>query len=129
MAGWVEEGVIMGVIGIGGLFFCVCDFKVLGVWYVEYFGVGDGEWGLWNQEVGMMVFLLFKDDIDYFFVDCQWMLNLCVNGIDVLLEKLWVVGVEVIIKFEWDFFEIGCFVCIYDFEGNFIELWEFVFDG
>lgn len=119
----------MGVTGIGGLFFRARDPKALGAWYAEHLGVGDGEWGLWNQEAGMTVFSPFKDDTDYFPADRQWMLNLRVNGIDALLEKLRAAGVEVITKPEWDSPETGRFARIHDPEGNPIELWEPASDG
>jgi predicted enzyme related to lactoylglutathione lyase len=114
----------MGVTGIGGLFFRAKDPKALGAWYAEHLGVGDGKWGLWNQAAGMTVFSPFQNDTDYFPADRQWMLNLRVDGIDALLDKLRAAGNEVITKAEWDSPETGRFARIHDPEGNPIELWE-----
>ncbi len=119
----------MGVTGIGGLFFRAHDPKALSAWYAEHLGVGDGEWGLWNQAAGMTVFSPFKDDTDYFPADRQWMLNLRVDGIDALLDKLRGAGIEVITKPEWDSPETGRFARIHDLEGNPIELWEPASEG
>jgi predicted enzyme related to lactoylglutathione lyase len=114
----------MGVTGIGGLFFRASDPKALGAWYAEHLGVGDGEWGLWQQDAGMTVFSPFKADTDYFPADKQWMLNLRVEGIDALIEKLRAAGIAVITNPEWDSPETGRFARIHDPEGNPVELWE-----
>lgn len=114
----------MGVTGIGGLFFRASDTKALSKWYAEHLGVGDGEWGLWQQDAGMTVFSPFKADTDYFPAEKQWMLNLRVNGLDALLEKLRAADIEIITKDAWNTPETGRFARIHDPEGNPIELWE-----
>ena len=114
----------MGVTGIGGLFFRARDPKALGAWYAEHLGVGGGEWGLWDQTAGPTVFSPFKADTDYFPADRQWMLNLRVDGIDALLDRLRDAGVEVLTNPEWDSPEVGRFARIHDPEGNPVELWE-----
>lgn len=114
----------MGVTGIGGLFFRAKDPKALGTWYAEHLGVGDGEWGLWQQDAGMTVFSPFKADTDYFPAEKQWMLNLRVEGLDALLEKLRAADIEIITRDEWNSPETGRFARIHDPEGNPIELWE-----
>jgi predicted enzyme related to lactoylglutathione lyase len=113
----------MGVTGIGGLFFRARNPEALSAWYLEHLGVG-GEWGLWNQQAGTTVFAPFKADTDYFPADRQWMLNLRVDGLDVLLDRLRAASVEVVTKAEWDSPETGRFARIHDPEGNPIELWE-----
>ena len=119
----------MGVTGIGGLFFRAHDPKALGSWYAEHLGVGDGKWGLWNQDAGMTVFSPFPSDTDYFPADRQWMLNLRVDGLDALLDRLRAAGVEVLTKAEWDSPETGRFARIHDPEGNPVELWEPAAEG
>lgn len=114
----------MGVTGIGGLFFRASDPKALGAWYAEHLGVGDGEWGLWQQDAGMTVFSPFKADTDYFPADKQWMLNLRVDGLDALLASLRDAGIDSVTKDEWNSPETGRFARIHDPEGNAIELWE-----
>ena len=119
----------MGVTGIGGLFFRAKDPKALGKWYADHLGVGDGQWGLWNQDAGMTVFSPFAADTDYFPADRQWMLNLRVDGLDALLDKLRAAGITVITKAEWDSPETGRFARIHDPEGNPVELWEPAAEG
>ena len=117
----------MPVTGIGGFFFRASDPKALGAWYLEHLGVGAdmaaGEY-VWDQAAGPTVFAPFKRDTDYFADDKQWMLNLRVEGLDELLEKLRAAGIEIITKEEWDTPETGRFARIHDPEGNAIELWE-----
>ena len=114
----------MGVTGIGGLFFRASDPKALSAWYAKHLGVGDGEWGMWDQQAGTTVFSPFKADTDYFPADRQYMLNLRVDGLDALLTGLRDAGIDVVTKAEWDTPETGRFARIYDPEGNPIELWE-----
>ena len=52
------------------------------------------------------------------------MLNLRVEVLDELLDKLRAAGVEVITKPEWNDPGIGRFARIHDPDGNPIELWE-----
>ena len=119
----------MGVTGIGGLFFRAKDPKALGKWYADHLGVGDGQWGLWNQDAGMTVFSPFAADTDYFPADRQWMLNLRVDQLDALLDKLRAAGIEITTKAEWDSPETGRFARIHDPEGNPVELWEPASEG
>ncbi|MEA3059182.1 MAG: hypothetical protein QOE50_594 [Sphingomonadales bacterium] len=114
----------MPVTGIGGLFFRARDPDGLKRWYCDHLGVGDGQWGMWEQQAGTTVFSPFPADTDYFPADRQMMLNLRVDGIDELLGKLRAAGVEVITKPEWDDPTTGRFARIHDPEGNPIELWE-----
>ena len=114
----------MGVTGIGGLFFRAQDPKALSAWYAEHLGVGDGEWGLWNQQAGQTVFSPFDAGTDYFPAEKQWMLNLRVEGLDALKASLEGKGIPVITNPEWDAAGMGRFARIHDPEGNAIELWE-----
>jgi predicted enzyme related to lactoylglutathione lyase len=114
----------MPVTGIGGLFFRARDPDALKRWYCDRLGVGDGQWGLWDQQAGQTVFSPFPADTDYFPADKQMMLNLRVEGLDELLAQLRSAGVEVITRPEWDDPSTGRFARIHDPEGNPIELWE-----
>ncbi len=114
----------MGVTGIGGIFFRARDPKALSQWYATHLGVGDGEWGLWQQCAGTTVFSPFAADTDYFATDRQWMLNLRVDGLDSLLDALREAGIEVTTNAEWDDPTTGRFARIHDPEGNPVELWE-----
>lgn len=124
----------MGVLGIGGLFFRARDPDALSTWYREHLGVGGGcaaegapgepnEW-VWLTNGGPMVFQPFKADTDYFAADKQFMINLRVNGLDAMLERLRAAGIEAIVKAEWDSPEVGRFARLHDPEGNAVELWE-----
>ena len=114
----------MGVNGIGGIFFRAKDPKGLGAWYAEHLGVGAGDWGLWNPQAGPSVFSPFAADTSYFPADRQWMINLRVDGIDALMDKLKASGIEVLTNPDWDAPGVGRFARIHDPEGNPIELWE-----
>ena len=122
----------MPVIGMGGYFFRARDPEGLKTWYREHLGVGGGcgtdasgqsnEY-VWFTQGGPMVFEPFRESSDYFAADKQTMINLRVQGLDALLERLRAAGIDIITKPEWDT-EIGRFARIHDPEGNAIELWE-----
>lgn len=123
----------MSVLGIGGLFFRAHDPDALNTWYREHLGIGAGcaaedtgkpdEWA-WKTQGGPVVFAPFKADTDYFAADKQWMLNLRVNDLEAMLERLHAAGLAVETRAEWDSPEVGQFARIHDPEGNAIELWE-----
>jgi predicted enzyme related to lactoylglutathione lyase len=114
----------MGVTGIGGFFFRARDPEALKTWYRDHLGIGLGEYGMWEQQAGTTVFSPFAADTDYFAPDRHWMLNLRVEGLDELLERLRAAAVEVITKAEWNDPSVGRFARVHDPEGNPIELWE-----
>ncbi|MBA3879415.1 MAG: glyoxalase [Sphingobium sp.] len=124
---------MMGVLGIGGLFFRSQDPDGLSAWYREHLGIGAGcaaedtgpveEWS-WKTQGGPVVFAPFKADTDYFAADKQFMLNLRVTGIDGMIESLRAAGIAVETRAEWDAPETGKFARLHDPEGNAIELWE-----
>jgi len=114
----------MAVTGIGGFFFRAKDPKALADWYSTHLGVGGGDWGLWAQQAGTTVFSPFSADTEYFAADKQWMLNLRVDDLDALLDRLTQSGTAIITKPEWDTPETGRFARIHDPEDNPIELWQ-----
>ena len=123
----------MPVLGMGGLFFRAKDPDALSAWYKRHLGIGGGctapgttavnEW-VWSTQGGPMVFQPFRDTTDYFAADKQFMINLRVSELDVLLESLRAAGVAVETRAEWDSPETGRFARIHDPEGNAVELWE-----
>lgn len=106
------------VTGLGGIFFRSKDNKALAEWYEKHFGMGQG----WQQEAGPTVFAPFKEDTAYFGHAQQFMLNLRVEGLDEILDKLKADGVK--IDKDRQEMEYGKFAWVYDPEGNKIELWE-----
>ena len=108
------------VTGIGGIFFRSTDTKALAAWYEEHLGIP----GFWQQDAGMTVFAPFKAETDYFPADKQWMINLRVDELDGIIDKLKSAGIAVETRTEWDTPETGRFARVHDPEGNPIELWE-----
>jgi len=107
------------VTGLGGIFFRSKDNKALAEWYEKHLGMGQG----WQQEAGATVFAPFKEDTNYFgSMQQQFMINLRVEGLDELVERLLAEGVKVDENRQNESY--GKFVWIYDPEGNKIELWE-----
>ncbi|WP_338243342.1 VOC family protein [Aurantiacibacter hainanensis] len=118
------------VLGIGGLFIRSADPAALAAWYRDHLGIGatesgqptpDGEW-VWMQEAGPTVFAGFRSDSDYWQADRQVMLNLRVQGLEALLERLSGKGIEASHREAMD--GVGSFARIADCDGNPIELWE-----
>lgn len=120
------------VLGIGGLFFRARDPDALTAWYRDVLGVGagcsgtdeePGEW-VWKARGGDTAFAPFAADSTYFPADRGHMLNLKVEGLDALVERLAGQGIEAERRAEWDDPAVGRFARIHDPEGNPIELWE-----
>lgn len=114
----------MGVTGIGGFFFRARDPDAIRAWYIEHLGVGSTPHGVWNTEAGASVFAPFPADTNYFGHGHGWMLNLRVEGLDALCDRLRAAGIAIIAKPEWDVPGLGRFRSIHDPDGNPIELWE-----
>lgn len=114
----------MGINGIGGFVFRSDDPEALRAWYATHLGVGTGEHGEWTTSAGQSVFAPFARTSDDFARDREWMLNLRVDGLDVLLSALRDAGIDVTTNPEWDMPGVGRFARIHDPEGNPIELWE-----
>ncbi|MCB2067409.1 MAG: VOC family protein [Erythrobacter sp.] len=118
------------VLGIGGLFIRSADPARLAAWYRDHLGIAatesgqptpDGEW-VWMQAAGPTVFAAFAADSDYFAADRQVMLNLRVEGIDALVERLEAAGVAISHREAMD--GVGSFARVHDCDGNPVELWE-----
>ena len=120
------------ITGLGGVFIKAIDPQVLADWYQEHLGIDfngntyvdfpftdkDGK-----MAAGSNVLSFFKEDNAYFLPSKKpAMLNLRVEGLMSLLERLKISGVEIVgdpIDEEY-----GKFGWIMDPEGNKIELWE-----
>jgi len=113
----------MPATGIGGFFFGADDPSALTAGYQKHLGVGSYN-PVWMQAAGPTIISPFPKTTDYFPAEKQWMLNLRVSDLDVLVQELAAAGVEVRRDPDWDTPETGRFARIHDPEGNPIELWE-----
>lgn len=98
----------MGVSGIGGFMLRADDPDALRAWYAA----------------DPSVFMPCTRASDMFAADRAWMLNLRVEGLDVMLAALAAAGIEVTPDPDWDMPGGGRFARLQDPEGNPIELWE-----
>jgi predicted enzyme related to lactoylglutathione lyase len=112
------------VTGIGGLFFRAGDHKALAGWYARHLGIPSDQ-PVWMQEAGPTVFQPCAFKSDYFPLERQHMLNLRVEGLDALVDRLEKSGIPAERRADWDGDgSYGRFARIHDPEGNPIELWE-----
>lgn len=112
------------ILGIGGIFFRAQDPEALKKWYAEVLGL-DLTDSVWLQEAGPTVFEPFPMDSAYFPSEKQWMLDIRVSDLEMVMAELKAKGVEVEVRDEWNTMpEIGKFARVHDPEGNPVELWE-----
>ncbi len=120
---------MVGVTGIGGVFFKTADPHGLTAWYVEHLGLPVDEDGYvvlrWGGAVGgSTVWGPFPSETTAFEWpgDRQWMINYRVDDLDGLLDRLRTAGVAV----DDDTFEDanGKFGHCWDPVGNRIQLWQ-----
>jgi len=120
------------VTGLGGVFIKANDPKALAEWYQQHLGINFNgtsytDFPLTDEQgtvfPGSNVLSFFKVDTDYFDPSKkQAMLNLRVEGLFELLDKLKAEGVTIVgDPMNEDY---GKFGWILDIEGNKIELWE-----
>lgn len=114
-------------VGVGGVFLKANDPKALSSWYAEHFGIQkvDGNSLVFDgpDSMGMTVFSHFPADSKYFGDGPQMsMVNLRVDDLDGLLEKLAAEGVRIDPKREDQ--PYGRFAWVWDPEGNRVELWQ-----
>ncbi|WP_417449616.1 VOC family protein [Kordiimonas sp.] len=123
-----QEGVITGV---GGIFFKCRDRDSLVGWYRDKLGFpfdGTGASFVFREDdapekAGYFVWGPFKKETEYFRPSGrEFMINLRVRGLEVLLKRLAASGIEQIGEMEE--YEYGKFAWILDPEGTKIELWE-----
>jgi predicted enzyme related to lactoylglutathione lyase len=113
------------VTGFGGAFLRANDPKALYSWYEQHLGLtkSDGAYGFPAPTQQPRVILsFFKHGSDYFPADQKAMLNLQVDDLDGLLDRLIADGVTVDPK--RDSYDFGKFGWVTDPEGNRIELWQ-----
>jgi predicted enzyme related to lactoylglutathione lyase len=115
------------VTGFGGAFVRVNDPEALYSWYERHLGLlrseasGSFEFPVSTQRA-QVVFALFEQGGDYFPPSQKTMINLQVDDLDGVLDRLANEGVAVDPKREsYDFGKFGWFT---DPEGNRVELWQ-----
>jgi predicted enzyme related to lactoylglutathione lyase len=117
------------VTGVGGIFLRADDPKALYAWYELHLGLAKGE-GSYAfpapTQRAQVIFALFKQDNAYFPQAQKAMMNLQVDDLDGVLDRLIEEGVTVDPKRES--YDFGKFGWITDPEGNRVELWQPVGD-
>jgi predicted enzyme related to lactoylglutathione lyase len=113
------------ITGFGGIFLRANDAKALYQWYEQHLGLVKAE-GAYAFPAPTahprVIFALFKKDDAYFPPEQKAMLNLQVDDLDGLLDRLTSDGVNVDPK--RDTYDFGKFGWVTDPEGNRIELWQ-----
>jgi predicted enzyme related to lactoylglutathione lyase len=113
------------ITGFGGIFLRANDPKALYQWYEQHLGLVKAE-GAYAfappTQHPQIVFALFKQDNDYFPPAQKAMINLQVDDLDGVLDRLIDEGVTVDEKRES--YDFGKFGWITDLEGNRVELWQ-----
>jgi predicted enzyme related to lactoylglutathione lyase len=113
------------ITGFGGIFLRTDDPKALYRWYEQHLGLVNGG-GFYTfpapTQRAQVIFALFKQDNAYFPPAQKAMLNLQVDDLDVVLDRLIAEGVTVDPKRES--YDFGKFGWITDPDGNRIELWQ-----
>jgi len=113
------------ITGVGGIFLRANDPKALYEWYEKHLGLvkGQGAYGFpAPKQRDEIVFSFFKQDNAYFPAAQKAMMNLLVDDLDGLLDRLISEGVAVDEKRES--YHFGKFGWVTDPEGNRVELWQ-----
>jgi len=113
------------ITGFGGSFLRANDPKALYQWYERHLGLvkSDGAYGFpAPTQQPRVILAFFKQDDAYFPLEQKAMLNLQVDDLDALLDRLIADGVTVDPK--RDNYDFGKFGWVIDPEGNRIELWQ-----
>ena len=114
------------ITGFGGIFLRANDPKALYQWYERHLGLVKSEGGAYSfpapTEHPEVVFSFFKPDNDYFPTAQKAMLNLQVDDLDGLLDRLTSEGVTV--DPDRQSYDFGKFGWVTDPEGNRVELWQ-----
>ena len=113
------------VTGLGGMFLRTDDPKALYEWYERYLGLIKikGAYAFPGPtNGGQIIFSFFKQDNAYFPPSQKAMINLQVDDLDGLLDRLQADGVTV--DPERQSYDFGKFGWLIDPAGNRVELWE-----
>lgn len=113
------------ITGFGGAFIRANDPKALYAWYERHLGLKktDGAFAFpVPTQHPQVVFAVFKQDDGYFPPAQKVMINLQVDDLDGVLDRLIAEGVTVDPK--RDSYDFGKFGWVTDLEGNRVELWQ-----
>jgi predicted enzyme related to lactoylglutathione lyase len=113
------------ITGFGGAFIRATDPKALYAWYEQHLGLvqADGAFSFpAPTQHPQVVFALFGQQNDYFPVAQKAMINLQVDDLEGVLDRLEASGVTVDPKRES--YDFGKFGWCTDPEGNRVELWQ-----
>ena len=113
------------ILGFGGIFLRTDDPKALYQWYEQHLGLvraGGAYFFPAPTRHPQVVFALFKQDNDYFPPAQKAMINLQVEDLDAVLDRLITEGVTVDPKRES--YDFGKFGWLTDPDGNRVELWQ-----
>ena len=113
------------ITGFGGAFIRANDPEALYRWYERHLGITRSQGSFTFQastQRAQVVFAFFGQDDGYFPTTQKAMINLQVDDVDGVLDRLTAEGVTVDPKREsYDFGRFGWFT---DPEGNRVELWQ-----
>jgi predicted enzyme related to lactoylglutathione lyase len=119
------EGDMASITGFGGAFVRVNDPEALYAWYERTLGLARSEGALTfpaAKQRAQVVFAFFGQTDEYFPPAQKAMINLQVDDLDGVLDRLIAEGVSVDPKRDsYDFGKFGWFT---DPEGNRVELWQ-----
>jgi predicted enzyme related to lactoylglutathione lyase len=113
------------VTGFGGIFLRADDPKALYQWYERHLGLVNSEGAFAYPaptQHAQVVFALFKPDNAYFPPAQKAMINLQVDDLDALLDRL--IGEGVAVDEKRESYDFGKFGWITDPDGNRVELWQ-----
>jgi predicted enzyme related to lactoylglutathione lyase len=113
------------ITGFGGIFLRADDPKALYQWYERHLGLvkADGAFSFSPPaQQPQVVFSLFKQDSAYFPPAQKAMINLQVDDLDGVLDRL--IGEGVTVDEKRESYDFGKFGWITDPEGNRVELWQ-----
>ena len=113
------------ITGFGGIFLRADDQKTLYQWYERHLGLTKSEGSFAfpaPTQHAQVVFALFKQDNAYFPAAQKAMINLQVDDLDGLLDRL--IGEGVAVDPKRESYEFGKFGWVTDPEGNRVELWQ-----
>jgi predicted enzyme related to lactoylglutathione lyase len=111
--------------GFGGVFLRADDPKALYQWYEQHLGLVKSEGSFAfpaSTERTQVVFAFFKQDNTYFPLAQKAMINLQVDDLDGVLDRL--IGEGVTVDPKRESYDFGKFGWVTDPEGNRIELWQ-----